>query len=98
MPPGHVWLTIGSCDFSSDTVTTEAFGEAAMMEGAERVEVSFGFWLGDNLHITAEVGGVGVGLGKLAIESNGVVPRQFGDNSKDCTMDPASVNDLWVCQ
>jgi len=39
VPPGHVWLIIGSRDFSSEIGTTVAFDEAAM-EGPERVVVS----------------------------------------------------------
>lgn len=75
MPPGHVWLMIGSCNFSSGVGTTVAFGEAAVLEGTERVVLSFIDWIGDNLDVAAEVGRVGVGLRKLAVEPDGVVAR-----------------------
>ena len=62
---------------------TEAFGEAAAV-GAERVFLSLGDWSGSDLHVATEVGGVGVGLGRLAVEPDGVVSGQLGEPAEDC--------------
>jgi len=73
VPPGHVWLIIGLYDSSSETDTTVAFGEAAMAKGLKRVFLPLCDWVGDNLHVAAQIGGIGVGLRELAIEPDGVV-------------------------
>ena len=64
----------------------EASGDAAAM-GTERVVLSLGDWVGNNLHIATEVRGVGVRLGKLAIEPDGVVSGQLGQHAVDCKGD-----------
>ena len=93
VPPGHVWLIIGSCNFSSEIDTTVAFSEAAAVKVSERVIFSLGNRLHVNLHVAAEAGGIGVGLRKLAIAPDGVVPGQLGKYSVDYRMDETSVND-----
>jgi hypothetical protein len=75
-------LIIGSRDFSSEMCMTEALGETAAV-GTERVVLSLGNWGGSNFHVATEVGGVGVGLGKLAVEPDGVVSGQLGQPAED---------------
>jgi len=82
VPPGHVWLIIGSYGFSLEIDTTVAFGQAAV-KGPERAVVSLCARLGDNLHVAAQFRGVGVRLGELAIEPDGVVSGQLGEYSSD---------------
>ena len=81
-----MWLKICWRDFILGLDTTEALGEATGV-GAERVVLSLGDWVGNNLHVAAEVGGVGVGLGKLAVEPDGVVSGQLGQHTVDYTRD-----------
>ena len=90
VPPGHVWLIIGLYNFSSEIDTTVAFGEAAMAKGFERVFVSLCDWVGGNLHVAAQIGGIGVGLRELAIEPYGVVSGQLGEYTVDCIMSVTS--------
>ena len=89
VPPGHVWLITGSYDFSSEIGTAVAFDKTAFM-GRERVVVSLCEWLGGNRHVAEQVGGIGVRLGELAIEPDGVVSGQLGEYSVDCIMDEMS--------
>jgi len=81
VPPGHVWLVIGSRDLSLEVGMTKAFGTAAV--GAERVFLALGDRGGGDLHVATEVGGVGVGLGKFTVEPDGVVSGQLGEYSED---------------
>ena len=71
---------------------TEAFGETAAV-GAERVLLALGDRGGSDLHVATEVGGVGVGLGKLAIESDRVISGQLGEFTKDYEMDETGVSE-----
>jgi hypothetical protein len=61
----------------------EAFGEAAVT-GTERIVLSLGLRILDDLHVATEVGGVGVGLGELSVEPDGVVSGQLGELAEDC--------------
>jgi len=72
-------LVSGSYGFSSEIGITVAFDEAAVAKGFERVVISLCDWLGDNLHVAAQMRGIGVGLGELAIEPDGVVSGQLGE-------------------
>jgi len=90
VPPGHVWLIIGWYDFSSEFGTAVAFGKAAMAKCSERVVVSLCDWGGGNLHVAAQLGGVGVGLGELAVGPDGVISGQLGELPIDCTMGETS--------
>jgi len=47
------------------------------------VYLSLGDWLRDYLHVTAEAGGIRIGLRKLAVEPDGVVAGQLGQDSVD---------------
>ena len=67
---------------------TEAFGETAAV-GAERVVLALGDRGGSDLHVATEVGGIGVWLGKFAVEPDGVVSGQLGEYAKHCVTDEA---------
>jgi hypothetical protein len=84
---------IGSYDFSSEIDTAEAFAETELVAGTERVALSLGDRVGNNLHVTTEVGGVGVRLGKLAVEPDGVVSGQLGQPAGDCKTDEIGVSE-----
>jgi len=70
---------------------TEAFGETAAV-GAERVLLALGDRGGSDLHVATEVGGVGVGLGKLTVEPDGVVSGKLGEDAEDCVTDETGVS------
>jgi len=91
-PPGHVWLKIGSCDFSSETGATVAFGEAEVVAGTERVFISLGCLLVVNLHVAAELGRVGFWQ-ILPGGPDGVVSGQLGQLSEDCVMDEIDLDE-----
>lgn len=90
VPPGHVWLIIGSYSLSSEIGTTVASGEAAAVKGPERAVVSLCDWLGNNLHVAAQVGRMGVSLRELAIEPDRVVSGQLREYSSGCITDETS--------
>ena len=71
---------------------TEAFGETAAV-GAERVLLALGDRGGSDLDVATEVGGVGVGLGKFAVEPDGVVSGQLGEYAEYCVRDETGVSE-----
>lgn len=72
--------------FVSEIGGTEAFDQAATVR-TKRVAFSLGDWGGSDLHVAAEVRGVGVGLWKFTVEPDGVVSGQLGQPAEDCAME-----------
>jgi hypothetical protein len=62
----------------------------AAVVGIERVVVSLCDWRGGNLHVAAQIGGIGVSLGGLAIKPDGVVSGQLWEYSEDYILDETS--------
>ena len=61
-----------------------------------RVVPSLGDWAGSDRHVTKQVRGVGVRLGRLAVEPDGVVARQLGQPTGD--YEGRSVSDAGRCE
>lgn len=75
--------TTGFCGLSSAIDTSVTFDKAMVVTGFEWVLFSLGYRLLDNLHIATQAGRVGVRLGKLAVEPDGVVPWQLGEHAEN---------------
>jgi len=75
--------TTGFCGLSSGIGTSVTFDKAMVVTGLEWVLFSLGYRLLNNLHITTQAGRVGVRLGKLAVEPDGVVPWKLGEHAEN---------------
>ena len=82
--------TTESCDFDSKVGTSVAFDKAMVVTSPEWVLFSFGLWLLINLHVATQARRVGVGLGKLAVEPDGVVSWELWEPAENYVADEIS--------
>lgn len=65
--------------FGSQVETGVAFGRAVVVTGTQWTVFSLGNWLRNYLHVTTQAGRVWIWLRELAVEPDGVVPRELGE-------------------
>jgi hypothetical protein len=74
--------------------TSAALDKAVLATGPEWVLFPLGLRRLDNLHVATQARRVGVGLGKLAVESDWVVSWELGEYAGNCVADGAGVSGL----